>query len=145
MHHGKETTVVNKDAPLARTNKAAVKSKVSPTSNNAPWKRDHCGKQGCTPYKNKEGSCKVRNITYIIKCTKCQMIYWGETHRTWGDRAAEHTAALRTMDDKNPLVKHQIIHHPDEEPSFSFKIHKSWISTLARQIGEALAILQEDP
>ena len=59
--------------------------------------------------------------------------------------AAEHSTALRTIDEKNPLVKQQIIDHPQEAPEFCFKVVRIWKSTLAMQIGEAHAIEQEDP
>ena len=114
-------------------------------SNTAPWRNTHCGRQGCGPCQAKEGSCKVRNCTYSITCLTCSMTYWGETHRTFGDRAREHQAAIRSEDNTNALAKHQAIHHPHQDPNFSFKLDRVWKTTLARHIGEALAIQGEDP
>ena len=49
------------------------------------------------------------------------------------------------MDEKNPLVKHQILHHQGEVISFIFKVDKTWRTSLSRQIRESLMINQEDP
>ena len=114
-------------------------------SNTAPWRKDHCGRDKCLPCETKEGSCKVRNLTYSIECLECNHIYWGESHRTWYDRSQEHGTALKNMDEKNPLVKHQMLHHPGRSPNFKFKVDKTWKSSLGRQIREAILINQEDP
>ena len=67
----------------------------SKIGNPAPWKRQHCGGEGCAPCNTKEGSCKELNITYRITCLPCKSegqnrAYVGESHRSFGDRAAEH-------------------------------------------------------
>ena len=46
-------------------------------------------------------------------------------------------------DDSNALVKHRAIHHPGQDPEFSFNLHKSWKNSLSRQIGEAICIGEE--
>ena len=42
------------------------------------------------------------------------------------------------------MVKHQKLHHPEEEAVFHFHLHKVWKTSLARQIGEALALSEVD-
>ena len=114
-------------------------------SNTAPWSSKHCGRQDCEPCKEKEGSCMQRNITYKVICQECGMLYWGETHRTWWDRAVEHRIALRTNDTSNALAKHQAIHHPGEVANFKFKVDKGHKISLNRLIREAIMISQENP
>ena len=114
-------------------------------SNTAPWKSSHCQREGCGPCQAKEGSCRVKNCTYSVKCLHCGSIYWGETHRTFRDRAVEHQVAIRTGDVTNALAKHHEIHHKELPPDFSFKLDRKWKTTLARQIGESLLIMGEVP
>ena len=109
-------------------------------SNTAPWSKEHCGRTNCTPCKTKTGNCLKRNVTYKIKCGLCPFLYIGETHRTFFDRSLEHSKALQEDDPNNALVKHMKLHHPGEEPVFNFHLHRVWKTSLARQIGEALAI-----
>ena len=118
-------------------------------SNRAPWKSEHCGRDKCLPCATKTGSCRARNVTYGITCLNCQetgktSIYWGESHRTWGDRAREHVHALETGDLKYGIVKHHTTHHNNATPKFKFKLHKSWKTSLQRQIAESL-LIQETP
>ena len=68
------------------------------------------------------------------------MHYWGESHRKFHDRIQEHFRDLGQMKPENPLVKQMLLHHPGEEPYFTFKVDKSWKSTLARQTCKALRI-----
>ena len=72
------------------------------------------------------------------------MTYWGESHRSWHDRSEEHIKALKSGNQGNALVKHQTLHHPDETPNFQFKLHKSWKTSLQRQIQEGLLIQNTD-
>ena len=72
------------------------------------------------------------------------MVFLGETHRTWWDRSTEHRIALRTGDQTNPLVKHMMIHHPQEDPDFTWKVDKSHKTSLSRQIRESLMIAREN-
>ena len=74
------------------------------------------------------------------------MVYIGESSRTWYDRSREHNDKVRLMDESNPMVKHQILHHPEEEVALklSYKLDKTWCTSLKRQIREALLILDLD-
>ena len=111
-------------------------------SNKIMWRKEHCGRMECIPCRTKPGSCRARNVTYSIECPKCDHVYFGESHRTWHDRAREHGDAVRLGDQKNPLVKHQILHQPEEGGplEFKFKLDKKWRSSLQRQIREAIFI-----
>ena len=44
----------------------------------------------------------------------------------------------------NAMVKHKNNHHHGLEPNFNFNVHRVWKSSLARQIGEAICIGDED-
>ena len=114
-------------------------------SNTAPWTQDPCGRQDCQPCKHKPGSCLKRNCTYKVSCNLCPYVYWGESHRTLYDRTSEHLKDLMDNDEKNALVKHRAIHHQGQDPQFIFQLHKVWKNSLSRQIGEAIAISEEDP
>ena len=118
--------------------------------NQAPWRSEHCGRENCWPCKTKTGSCKAHNIVYSITCVACKSqgvnkIYWGESHRSAWDRAADHWKALETGDTGYAVAKHQQIDHSGQDHNFAFKVHQSFKSSLARQIMEAIMIDQEDP
>ena len=76
---------------------------ITALSNKAPWRSEACERPNCMPCRSKAGSCKARNITYSITCNLCtkigeKAVYWGESHRTLGDRAENHRVALETGD-----------------------------------------------
>ena len=65
----------------------------------------------------------------------------GESHKTFWDRAQEHSADLRTKNEKNSLVKHwQECHGELDTPKYSYKVLKKCKSSLQRQIWEAILI-----
>ena len=81
-----------------------------------PWKQEWCQREGCAPCKHKPGSCRKLNITYQITCTECtktgkEVHYFGETSRTWWDRASEHLTALRTRNSKYAILKQIHLRH----------------------------------
>ena len=43
-------------------------SLINSLGNQAPWRGDHCGCADCWPCQAKEGSCKLHNIRYSIRC-----------------------------------------------------------------------------
>ena len=115
--------------------------------NQTPWTSEGCGRHGCKPCVAKPGSCKLKNLTYEIHCVECKVRgtiakYHGETHRTFWDRALEHTKALETANHKNALVSHWKEHHEEEiePPNFTFKAATICKTSLERQIMEALEI-----
>ena len=81
----------------------------------------------------------------MIECLSCKVKgvkkqYWGETHRTWGDRAADHVQALRDTNLDYGIVKHQVNDHPGQVPNFAYVAQKSWKTALERQVAESLLI-----
>ena len=48
--------------------------------------------------------------------------------------------ALRTGNTDYAVVKHLLNDHKGETPNYAFILHKTWKSSLERQIGEALLI-----
>ena len=71
-------------------------------------------------------------------------VYWGESHRTWYDRAREHGRGIATRDTNYGIVKHHLASHRDQEPKFAFKLDRSWKNSLQRQIAESI-LIQETP
>lgn len=76
--------------------------------NPTPWKTQHCRRSQCPPCRTKVGACKARNVTYRLECKDCQRdgvksSYWGETSRTFFDRAVEHEANLTRGEENSPL------------------------------------------
>ena len=43
------------------------------------------------------------------------------------------------------MVKPRAIHHQGQDPQFTIQFHKVWKNSLSGQIGEAIAISEEDP
>ena len=86
--------------------------------NKTPWSKEHCGRQDCLPCQTKPGGCKVPNITYRLKCQECQSLgikshYIVKSHRTFYDRAREHSTALRNRNKTYSVVKHWSESHPN--------------------------------
>ena len=84
-------------------------------------------------------------MTYMIECLSCKVKgvkkqYWGETHRTLGDRAADHVQALRDTNLDYGKVKHQVNDHPSQVPNFAYVDQKSWKTALERQVAKSLLI-----
>ena len=69
------------------------------------------------------------NVTYSIVCQECKIEgrlrqYIGETHRTYWDRAKEHTKALKDKDTSYGIMKHWVEEHPEltEPPNYKFQV-----------------------
>ena len=112
-----------------------------------PWRAEKCTRDGCKPCEGKPGSCRQRNLTYQITCMTCkadgkESQYFGESSRTWWDRASEHVSALRTKNEKFAIVKHWLDEHRDQDspPEYQFKALGSHKTAIERQIKEALLI-----
>ena len=73
------------------------------------------------------------------------MVHIRESSRTWFDKSKGHNDKIRLMDETNPMVKHQTIHHPEEEEplEFIFTLDRSWKTSLQQQLREA--IQEHDP
>ena len=92
------------------------------------------------------------NVTYSIVCQECKIEgrlrqYIGETHRTYWDRAKEHTKALKDKDTSYGIMKHWVEEHPEltEPPNYKFQVTQTQQTSLNRQIWEALNIEGADP
>ena len=68
-----------------------------------------------------------------------------ETNRSWWDRYWDHAKAMERNDEKYAIVKHQANFHPQEPPNFIYKQHRTWKSSLERQVGEAIMINETKP
>ena len=103
----------------------------------------------CAPCATSPGSCRRKNITYRLVCTRCAVkgisaVYIGESHRTWGDRAGEHSKAIETLNGSYASVRHHLASHGDETPMFTYHIMGTHTTSLERQIKEGLLIEKYD-
>ena len=119
--------------------------------NKTPWKSLECGRPGFVACISKPGSCKNRNLTYVIQCTECLTKgtiakYHEETHRTMWDRCRDHINALEKQDKSYAPAEHWENEHPESKtpPSFTFKVSKICKSSLERQMWEGLEIEYSD-
>ena len=74
--------------------------------NKTPWKSLECECPGYVACRSKPGSCKNRNLTYVIQCTECLTKgtiakYHRETHRTMWDVCRDHINALEKQDESH--------------------------------------------
>ena len=77
-----------------------------------PFKKEKCSTDDCfVCMSNGKGNCRRENVTYEIKCNKCQYIYIGETSRNGYTRGREHLSALRKRDRESALYKHLVSEH----------------------------------
>ena len=121
-----------------------------------PWKETDCERERCITcmtagvqsedvpgdMKAKAGTCKTRNITYEIFCVTCMRNgeltkYVGETARSAYERGKEHLDGLRRAaregtlptepeERGNPLYKHQLGLHREQQPEY-------WMSSAQTQ------------
>jgi len=49
----------------------------------------------------KHFTCRSTNLVYLIHCTRCKLMYIGETGRTLNDRISEHISDIRYNRDKS--------------------------------------------
>ena len=107
---------------------------------------------------DKASKCQVRNVVYISECLQCwdvyfsdpnrggddfiRHIYVGETSRSLRERAGEHVAGAKRLDEGNFISKHwQDKHHQDvDPPTFVFRVNKIHRDPLSREIHEATLI-----
>ena len=115
-----------------------------------------CGREDCYPCSQggeKLQDCKKRNILYESSCEVCnpeeevrarksqklsgrEGVYVGESRRSLYERAGEHIADARSMNEDSHMVKHWATSHPEMEtaPNFKIKIIVSFQDSLTRQI-----------
>ena len=72
-------------------------------------------------------------------------MYYGESSRSWWDRARDHCQALVTKNKDYAVVKHWICKHGDmdDPPNYEFKLESTHKSAIHRQITEAIRIDSE--
>ena len=66
--------------------------------------------------------------------------YIGEAIRSSAERCEDHYNGLLNSDVKNPMFKHKVLHHPDEEITFTMSVLKKHSSSFSRQCAESVAI-----
>ena len=93
----------------------------------------------------KESKCKKNNIGYSIPCITCQTrgitkVYEGESSRNAKIRGEEHLRGLRKKNEGNPLYKHKVNDHPNENPEFKMEVCKQFRDPLTRLANEGVRI-----
>ena len=107
-------------------------------------------------YPDKRGSkCRQNNIVYESVCLVCEKEvgegtrqssklgkYIGETSRCLAERSREHVQLYRNADERSFMLKHWALEHSEstDQPSFKFKVLKSFKDPLSRIITEAVLI-----
>ena len=74
--------------------------------------------------------------------------YIGETSRSAYERIKEHLDGLRrcmeppdeSLEDTNPLLKHQWVHHQGQQPEFWAKVLTKHFTAFSRQVREGVII-----
>ena len=107
---------------------------------------------------DKASKCQVRNVVYISECLQCwdvycsdqdragndfiRHVYVGETSRSLRERAGEHVAGAKRLDEGNFISKHwQDKHqHEADPPTFVFRVNRIHKDPLSREIHEATLI-----
>ena len=69
----------------------------------------------------------------------------GNTGRSCHASGLEHAKAVRTRNEKNPLVKHMIECHEGTDPGFCMKIVDKHTTNLNRLVSEGLLTSKEGP
>ena len=121
---------------------------------NNPFPEETC-KGKCFPCKSKstdskKSNCKKNNVGYKIPCITCEMkgktrVYEGETSRNAKIRGEEHLRGLINKKDGNPLYKHKLIDHPDEDPQFRMQVLRRFKDPLTRLANEGVRIKERKP
>ena len=73
-------------------------------------------------------------------------MYIGESNRSGYERGGEHLSDKRNYNETSHMLKHCLISHKGEDPreiKFGMKLRGQFRSALERQIGEAIAIIEE--
>ena len=131
-----------------------------------PFDRISCGRI-CMSCRNEKtlGTCRKRNITYMMSCDPCnekegggdevekgelagsgeRSVYVGETYRSSFERGSEHVSSYANRNETSHMWKHHTSKHREEEEiSFSMKIIKQHRTSFSRQTHEAVLIEMMD-
>ena len=129
-------------------------------SQSSLWEGTMCGRENCITCKQEAEEippCTLSNLIYENICSECNpgatkkgelgsmkegapSLYVGESSRTIYERSVEHWGGVRKNDDKNHMIKHQILEHGNVEPRLTMKVVKFFKTPLARQVAEAVRI-----
>ena len=139
--------------------KGGVKLKNLVVKSN-PFKTDECLNKRCPVCKSTSVtdpvdkdqfrvSCRTPGVVYEFVCQKCLESgkiskYIGETGRPITVRGAEHVRDYKANKPWNPLAKHNLVSHPDENKKvrFNLKINKVFKDPLTRQANEGVKIFR---
>ena len=72
--------------------------------------------------------------------------YIGETCRSGYERGKEHVMMKENFNDSSHMLKHCLLQHSDSDPmeiKFGMRVRQQFKTALERQVGEAVAILEE--
>ena len=103
----------------------------------------------CQLHKGKGSSkCKRRSVVYKSSCLWCEKsgsqdgVYIGETGRSLYERSLEHLSDAKNMKSGSHIFKHWAISHSSSltQPPFMFSVLKTHVSSLDRQVHEAVKI-----
>ena len=74
-----------------------------------------------------EFTCTTKNLVYAIICTRCNMLYIGETKRRMADRFTEHLRSIRIQLPGIPVAQHFHNHDLNKDIKIAglFKCHGS--------------------
>ena len=72
-------------------------------------------------------------------------MYEGETSRNAKIRGEEHLSGFRSKKEGNPLYKHKLIDHPEEDPQFGMQVLRSFKDPLTRLANEGVRIKERKP
>ena len=123
---------------------------------NNPFPEEFC-KGKCFPCTSSKSSnmsmksnCKKNNIGYKIPCITCKnrgitRVYEGESSRNAKIRGEEHLRGFKNKIEGNPLYKHKLIDHPEEDPQFEMKVVRSFKDPLTRLANEGVRIKERKP
>ena len=122
-----------------------------------PFSDIHCGRvDTCIICKEGgKGQCRRRCVNYIVHCQNCRdknaaagipnnptnvAHYHGEANRSGAERSKDHVLGFKKQEETNFMWKHKVLHHPEEEVSFSMEIVKKQQSCFPRLVKESIAI-----
>ena len=99
----------------------------------------------CNDGKQVKVACNSNNVGYKLLCETCEdrgilKVYEGETARSARVRGAEQMSNFKNKRNDNPLYKHKVNEHNDEEMAFRMEITKKYQDPLSRQANEAVRI-----
>ena len=65
------------------------------------------------------GNCKTKNVIYVVRCKKCDLLYVGHTGNDLGNRFGKHRYDIKKRPDNNELAEHFQTGHALEDMAIS--------------------------